>query len=174
MKNVWSRLLDHNKDKMQLVDRVIVEVVEFNVSRAFKKDAQKLLDQIQSDKIFEIFNRKNRDQIWNELISTKHFISFFRSFFRDVYYLNALTDSVKLLIDLALNDIIFVVLFETLNQESYDVVIQTAESSYRYQSTSSLNKVNLSWRQLMIFAMRNYRDLFKRSKKKNLLTNQFL
>ena len=134
-----------------------------------QKNAQKLLDQIQNDEIFEVFNRKNRDRIWNELISTKHFISFFRNFFKNVNYLNALTDSVKLLIDLASNDIIFIALSRTLNQESYDVAIQTAKSSYRYQSASSLNKVNLSWRQLMIFTMRNYRNLFKRSKKKNLL-----
>ena len=132
-----ERLLGHDKGKMQLVDRATVEAVELTAPRAFKKDAQKLLNQIQSGEIFEAFNRKNRDQILNKLISTEHFISFFRSFFRDMNYLNALTDNVKLLIDLASNDIIFVVLSRTLNQESYDVAIQTAESSYRYQLASS-------------------------------------
>jgi hypothetical protein len=63
MKNVWSRLLDHDKNKMQLIDRVIIKIVEFIVSRAFKKNAQKLLNQIQSDEIFEVFNKKNRNQI---------------------------------------------------------------------------------------------------------------
>jgi hypothetical protein len=48
---------------MQLIDRVIVEVVKFTAQRAFKKDAQKLLNQIQSDEIFEVFNEKNRNQI---------------------------------------------------------------------------------------------------------------
>ena len=89
-------------------------------------------------------------------------------------YLDALADSVKLLIDLAPNDTIFAALSGTLNQESYDVAIQTAESSYRYQPASSLDKVNLSWRQLMAFAMRNYRDLPKRSKKKDLLAKSIL
>jgi hypothetical protein len=48
---------------MQLIDRVIVEVVELIVSRTFKKDVQKLLNQIQSDEIFEIFHEENRNQI---------------------------------------------------------------------------------------------------------------
>ena len=169
MKDVWSRFLDHDKNKMQLIDRVIVEVVKFIASRTLKKNAQQLLNQIQSGEIFGIFNKKNRNQIWNELIFTKHFISFFRSFLRDVDYLNALTNNVKLLMNLAPNDIIFAVFSKTLNQEFYDVVIQIAEFNYRYQSASSLNKMNLNWRQLMIFAMRNYRDLPKRSKKKNFL-----
>ncbi len=48
---------------MQLIDRVIVEVVELIISRTFKKNIQKLLYQIQNDEIFEIFNEKNRNQI---------------------------------------------------------------------------------------------------------------
>jgi hypothetical protein len=48
---------------MQLIDRAIIEVVELIVLRAFKKNVQKLLNQIQSDQIFEIFNEKSRNQI---------------------------------------------------------------------------------------------------------------
>lgn len=46
---------------MQLIDRAIVEIVKFIVSRAFKKNAQKFLNQIQNGEIFETFNRKNRN-----------------------------------------------------------------------------------------------------------------
>ena len=174
MKNVWSSFFDHDKNKIQLTDRVIVEIIEFTASQTFKRNIQQLLNQIQNDEKFKIFNKKNRNQIWNKLIFTKHFISFFRNFFKNVKYLNALTNNVKLLINLASNDIIFVVFSKTLNQEYDNVIIQTAEFSYWYQFALLLNKMNLSWRQLMIFAMRNYRDLFKRSKKKLFWQNQFL
>ena len=58
MKDVLSRLLGYDKGKMQLVDRATVEAVELTAPRASKKDAQKLLGQIQSGEIFGAFNRK--------------------------------------------------------------------------------------------------------------------
>lgn len=123
IKNVWSGFFDHNKSKMQLINCAIVEIVEFIVSQTFKKNVQKFLGQIQNNEIFETFNRKIQNQIWNKLIFTKYFILFFCNFFRNMNYLNALIDNIKLLIDLALNNIIFAAFSKTLNQKSYDVAI---------------------------------------------------
>ncbi|OAF55407.1 hypothetical protein VC83_08335 [Pseudogymnoascus destructans] len=56
IKDVWSRLLHHNKEAMLIVDQATVKAVELMAPKSSKRDAQALHGQLLSGQIFSGFS----------------------------------------------------------------------------------------------------------------------
>ncbi|ELR03573.1 hypothetical protein GMDG_06231 [Pseudogymnoascus destructans 20631-21] len=172
IKDVWSRLLHHNKEAMLIVDQATVKAVELMAPKSSKRDAQALHGQLLSGQIFSGFSLEARETIWSGLRTISGLIPSLYTFFEDLKYLEACAGSMRHLVmpspkhtmQSALNSIFF-----GTNQ----LVVQDAHSSYSTQLGKRSKNWHFTYPQLWLYTMRDYPDLPAprevKTKKKKLL-----
>lgn len=95
----------------------MIKALKLKVSKSSEHNAQVLQGQLLSDQIFNMFNQQDHEVIWSELFFIEGLISTLYSCFKNIKYLQGLTDCVKWLIKLFLKDTVFTV----MKQSFFDV-----------------------------------------------------
>jgi len=111
---------------MQKVDQATVKALESKTPRFSRLDAQAVLGQLLSGRIFSAFSQQDREAIWHELCAIEGLIPSLFTFFEDIKYLQATADCVKRLIKLSPRDTVFTALedcFSDVNQTSDQCII---------------------------------------------------
>jgi len=143
---------------MLMVDQATVKVVELMAPKSSKRDAQALHGQLVSGQIFSGFNLENRESIWSVLRTISGLIPSLYTFFEDLKYLEACAGSMRHLVRPSPRDTMRSALdnrFFGMNQ----LVIQEAHSTYSIQPGKSSNNWHFSYRQLWLYAMRDFPNL---------------
>jgi hypothetical protein len=112
--------------------------------------------------VFKAFNDHERSEIWRRLERVDGFIPSLTTFFKDVDYLELLSDCVKRLTGGKLKKGVsehLEQLFTGINQEDGRVKIQTREDSFVYRQGSRTDQIDLGSRQIFAFAIRHYPDM---------------
>ena len=88
---------------MQKVDRATVKVLELTAPGVSRADSTTILRQVRSGQILASFAEREREAIWNEIVSvsTDRLIPSLFTFFEDINYLHRLADCVKQLVQLS-------------------------------------------------------------------------
>jgi hypothetical protein len=122
--------------------------------------------------IFSAFSQQEREAIWDELRSIDGLIPSLYTFFEDLKYLSACADCLKRLVKLSRRDTVYTALrqkFPYANQTGDQYVLEVAENSFVDKPGLAIDRFDLGYRILWIFAMRHYPGVPRDSKKKNLL-----
>ncbi|MCJ1349136.1 hypothetical protein MMC31_007372 [Peltigera leucophlebia] len=160
IKEVWSYLLGGDTHKMSLVDRATVEALELHAPRASSLDYEIITSKLRNRSIFSNFEDSERAEIErNVVLCTDCLIPSLFSFFRDVTYLQSLSNCLKWLTDLPPHATLFSAMSKKLTGEGKDILIQVTETKFRTQSGSLEDRVDFGWRQLFAFAMRYHREI---------------
>ena len=133
-------------------------------------------DQILSGQIFSAFSATEREEIWGRVLSVDGLVPSFHTLFQDIKFLNACADCFKRLIKLSRKDTVFTALhriFSHANGGDQQTLIEVGESAFITRSVDGADVFDLAYRQLWLFAMRNYHKLPMReveeAKKKDIL-----
>ena len=162
IKKVWYRLLNGDKTALQKVDQVTVKALELRAPRYSRQDALHLQGKLLSGQIFGAFSREKREEIWSELCTIDGLIPSLFTFFEDVKYLSACSDCVKRLVKLSRRDTILTALRRNFSGHGHAdgrIDIEVANSSFVAHTGTITDTLDLGYRQLWLFAMRNYRGM---------------
>src|SRR4051812_25643589 len=95
MKKFYSDLVEGDEHAMQKIDPTTVKALELRAPRASTRDARFLYIEIHGGRIFSAFSDPEREEIWRRLQMFEGLVPSLYTFFRDVLYLELLTNSVR-------------------------------------------------------------------------------
>ncbi|KAH0563187.1 hypothetical protein GP486_002246 [Trichoglossum hirsutum] len=166
----WTDIV--GKQGLGRVDPKTVKAVQMRAPGVFKEDRNALEYRIHNGEIFSHFANEEREKIWDKLCALDHLVPSLYTFFRDLEYLRTCADSVKLLLDLSPRNTIYTAMKDIYcdkDQIPGTYVTQDTESTYSLRIGRREDRLYLGYRQIWIFAMRNYHQMPRRRKKKNVL-----
>jgi len=109
-----------------------------------------------------LFSTEEREAIWSELRSIDYLISSLFTFFEDLKYLRACADCLKRLVKVSRRDTVRTALarkFPYTEEASDQYVLEVAESTIVDRSGRAVDRFDLGYRHLWLFAMRDYREI---------------
>jgi len=149
---------------MQKLDLKTLQAVQLTAPGASQADADSLYGRIKGGELFGAFDEKHRDEIWTRLCEmTRDFLvpSLF-AFFENWKYLKGPADCMKRLIDVGRRETIHAALdeaFRDANHEETRCAIQLSASAFKYIPASVSGRFDAIYRQLWLFAIREYMDM---------------
>ena len=175
MKKFYSDLVDGEEDAMQRIDPATVKSIELRAPRASTRDAKFLYSEIHGGRIFSGFSASERERIWGRLQMFEGLVPSLYTFFRDVLYLELLTNSVRRLTQVPKNKSLIEALqkrFTGVKQDDGLIKIHRAEGTFMHGKGNRADQIDYGIRQLFAFAMREYPFIPRESEKEDLLLQQ--
>ncbi|KAG4420625.1 hypothetical protein IFR04_006215 [Cadophora malorum] len=175
MKNFYSDLVDGEEDAMQRIDSATVKSIELRAPRASTRDAKFLYSEIHGGRIFSGFSASERERIWGRLQMFEGLVPSLYTFFRDVLYLELLTNSVRRLTQVPKNKSLIEALqkrFTGVKQDDGLIKIQRTEGTFMHGKGNRAGQIDYGIRQLFAFAMREYPFIPREPEKEDLLLQQ--
>lgn len=157
---------------MEKVDEATVRALESKAPKASITDAKNIHGLVISGQIFGAFDIQIRERIWNKLKVFDGLIPSIHTFFEDTLYLQGPIDCIRRLVRLDCRETVSMAIrraFTGVNQRDGSVVQQVAENAVIHTPGSLEDQLDLGYRQLIIFSMRNYVDVPKKPTGRNLL-----
>jgi hypothetical protein len=117
-----------------------------------------------------LFSQEEREAIWSELRSIDYLIPSLFTFFEDLKYLRACADCLKRLVKVSRRDTVRTALerkFLYTEEAGDQYVVEVAESNIVGRSGRAVDRVDLGYRHLWLFAMRHYPETPTDAKKKS-------
>jgi hypothetical protein len=147
-------------EAMMKIDANTVERLELMAPKASYRDARKLQRLLRSGKVLSNFNLSERARMWRWLRDYNGIIPSLRTFFRDIKYLKECGNAMKLLVNFSKTG-------PTVRQAlrccyspkdslEQGCLIQTSEDTFERRFASREVQLELSYRQLWLYAMRVY------------------
>jgi len=149
---------------MQKLDLKTLEAVQLTAPGASQADADSLYGRVKSGELFKSFDERHRDEIWRRLcLATEDFLvpSLF-AFFENWKYLKGPADCMRRLIHLGRGETIQAALdnaFRNTNHGTQDCAIQLSRLAFKYVSLDLAGRFDTMYRQLWLFAIREYMDM---------------
>lgn len=147
-------------EAMRKIDANTVENLELMAPKVSSRDAKKLHRLLRNGKVLSNFTLSERARMWSWLREYDGIIPSLRTFFRDVEYLKECANPMKLLVN-------FSKIGRTVRQAlrycyypedtlEQGCLIQTSEDTFERRFASRKEQLELSYRQLWLYAMRVY------------------
>ncbi|KFZ04568.1 hypothetical protein V502_10052 [Pseudogymnoascus sp. VKM F-4520 (FW-2644)] len=170
IKEFWHRLLRGNYTALRKVDEATVKALELKSPRYSRRDARVLQGLLMRGQIFAEFSQPEREVIWGDLRSVDGLIPSLFTFFEDLKYLIACAGCLKRLVRLSRQDTVYTAFQENFtysNQVGNQYTLEVAESTFVVKP-GQVDRLDIGYRQLWLYAMRHYREIPKEAKSKLL------
>ncbi|KAF5857599.1 hypothetical protein ETB97_005528 [Aspergillus alliaceus] len=163
----WGTLVNFDCVQMAKIDLQTVDTLQLRAPKASKVDETTVEGLILSGEVFPEFSRLERTAIWERLQHSQAcegVIPSLFTFFQDISYLIVCADAVKRLVVLHKKhptiQSAFVHSFRP-DRANEGCLIQTSETNSRRQQGSSEDQREIGYRQVWMYAMRNYPEMAK-------------
>ncbi|KAE8372663.1 hypothetical protein BDV26DRAFT_273679 [Aspergillus bertholletiae] len=163
----WGTLVDFDRVQMAKIDLHTVDTLQLRAPKASKVDETAVEGLILSGEVFPGFSRLERTAIWERLQNCQAcegVIPSLLTFFQDISYLIVCADAVKRLIVLNKKHptihSAFIHSFRP-GHANEGCLIQTSETNSRRQPGGSGDQREIGYRQVWMYAMRNYPEMAK-------------
>ncbi|EGY18599.1 uncharacterized protein VDAG_09125 [Verticillium dahliae VdLs.17] len=171
MRNFYDHVFEKKESAMRRLTREDVEAIQLSAPGASAEDADRLRGRIKGGMIFKAFTDQERESIWINLCeATKDCLtpSLF-GFFENLKYLQGPSDCMKLIVRPRRRETIQSALEEVFSEPLPPAVgcpVQTSNASFKIAHPCVSDQLDIMYRQLWLFALREYRDMPKQSKRK--------
>ncbi|KFY50504.1 hypothetical protein V495_00220 [Pseudogymnoascus sp. VKM F-4514 (FW-929)] len=170
IKEFWHRLLRGNYSALRKLDEATVKALELKSPRYSRRDARVLQGLLMRGQIFTEFSQPEREVIWGDLRSVGGLIPSLFTFFEDLKYLIACAGCLKQLLRPSRPDTVYTAFkrsFTYSNQVGNQYTLEVAESTFVVKP-GQVDRLDIGYRQLWLYAMRHYREIPKEAKSKLL------
>ncbi|KFY04073.1 hypothetical protein O988_01015 [Pseudogymnoascus sp. VKM F-3808] len=170
IKEFWHRLLHGDNNALRKVDQATVKALELKSPRYSRRDARVIQGLLMSGQIFAEFSRSEREVIWGDLRSVDGLIPSLFTFFEDLRYLTACAGCLKRLVNLSRQDTVYTAFqrsFTYPNPVDNQYTLEVAESTFVVKP-GLVDRLNIGYRHMWLYAMRHYREIPTEAKKKLL------
>lgn len=139
---------------MRRLDPITLKEIELKAPGACEEDAEALYGRVISGKIFSNFNAQEREILWRELCSTttECLVPSLFGFFENLTLYREFLDP---------------------SESNRGCLIQVSRSRFKYMPCTSADRFRLLYKQLWLFAVREYLDMPAKSKKKLAIAGEF-
>ncbi|OJD11086.1 hypothetical protein AJ78_08071 [Emergomyces pasteurianus Ep9510] len=154
----WSSLVDHDPVAMKRIDQDTVEKLQLIAPRASRVDAQAAHGFILSGQAFVSFSETERRTIWTRMERFTGLVPSLHTFFEDFKYLESCAQCIKRLFSPPDESIwkSMTHMFETSPETEEDCLVQTSESTFRKTHMAGMERLDIAYRQVWLYAMRHY------------------
>ncbi|KFY37968.1 hypothetical protein V494_04573 [Pseudogymnoascus sp. VKM F-4513 (FW-928)] len=170
IKEFWHRLLRGNYSALRKLDEATVKALELKSPRSSRRDARVLQGLLKRGQIFTEFSQPEREVIWGDLRSVGGLIPSLFTFFEDLKYLIACAGCLKQLLRPSRPDTVYTAFkrsFTYSNQVGNQYTLEVAESTFVVKP-GQVDRLDIRYRQLWLYAMRHYQEIPKEAKSKLL------
>ncbi|KAJ6437507.1 hypothetical protein O9K51_10066 [Purpureocillium lavendulum] len=170
-KDFWYFVFGDDETAMGRLDRATVLALELTAPGACEKDAQVLYGRVRSGEILSAFGEREREAIWTRLCSATVdcLVPSLFGLFENLKYLRVAADCMKRLVHLESKETIrsgFESAFFDTDEAHQSCLIQTSRSSFKSTPARGWDKFDIAYKQLWLFALREYPDMPAEPKKK--------
>lgn len=151
---------------LQKVDERTVKFLELRAPGSSTSDADEIQHELKYGKIFGAFSSQERACFFHRLSQYYSLIPSLHTFFRNFAYWEACVQSVKHLTTWTRRETVmsaFERCYTGANQHDDKVLIQVDESNFAVTSGNSNDRIELGYRQIMVFVMRHLLELPRRA-----------
>lgn len=160
----WSSLVSSDPSSMKKIEQDTVECLQLLAPGKCRSDAKTACGLVLSGQAFAEFNEDERRIIWSRMQNFDGLIPSLYTFFEDFKYLESCAHCIKRLFGPSSSSIretmssMFIPCLEEglLGSESADCIIQTAESTFRRQHATDMERLETAYLQMWLYAMRHY------------------
>lgn len=157
IRRFWTQLVEYDKYKMQKIDHLTVKTLELKAPGASTSDAVLLFHQMQSGEIFKAFDLDYRLKIWARLQAAEGLIPTLWTFFEDFKYLQACANCVRRLITVPFRGTLYTAMNQSFSETSQKSECQAL--SLIHDENNTQRQMNVHYRKVFLYAMRNLREL---------------
>ncbi|GAA87890.1 hypothetical protein AKAW_06004 [Aspergillus luchuensis IFO 4308] len=155
----WSSIVDSDPGSMKKIDLDTVDALQLLAPGKSRTDAKSACGLILSGQAFAQFSEEERGIIWSRMKNFDGLVPSLYTFFEDFKYLESCAHCVKRLFGPSAESV-----WETMrsmfipssNLEGEECVIQTSESTFRRQRATDVERLNMGYLQVWLYAMRHY------------------
>lgn len=147
-----------------------MKALELKSPRHSRRDARVIQGLLMSGQIFAEFSQSEREVIWGDLRSVDGIIPSLFTFFEDLKYLIACAGCLKRLVRLSRQDTVYTAFqrnFTYSNRVENQYTLEVAETTFVVKP-GRVDRLDIGYRQLWLYAMRHYREIPKEAKRKLL------
>nr|KMM64374.1 hypothetical protein CPAG_00726 [Coccidioides posadasii RMSCC 3488] len=158
VKEFWSSLVDHHPIAMKRIDQDTVEKLQLMARRASRVDAQAAYGFILSGQAFAGFSETERRTIWTRMERFGGLVPSLHTFFEDCKYLESCAQCIKRLFSPPDESIwkSITPMLVTSPETEEDCLVQTSESTFRQTRMAGMERLDIAYRQVWLYAMRHY------------------
>ena len=171
IKVFWYSVFDNDESAMERLDSRSVLSLENTAPGACQADADRLYGRVVSGERLSGFNGEERMTIWNRLCSASvdRLVPSLYGFFENLKYLQKGADCMKRLVQLESRETIRAALenaFWDGASDSNMCTVQVSASSMKMLSADGADQFDIVYRQLWLYAMREFPEMPAKVKKK--------
>ncbi|PYH60299.1 uncharacterized protein BO96DRAFT_497933 [Aspergillus niger CBS 101883] len=159
VRNFWSSLVDSDPTSMKKIDTDTVDALQLLAPKKSRTDAKKACGLILSGQAFTEFSEEERRIIWRRMKDSDGLIPSLYTFFEDFKYLESCAHCVKRLLgpsDESVWRTMASMFIPSLDGEIGECEIQTSESTFRRQRATDVERLDMGYLQVWLYAMRHY------------------
>ncbi|RAK94832.1 uncharacterized protein BO80DRAFT_420270 [Aspergillus ibericus CBS 121593] len=159
VRDFWSSLVASDPVSMKKIDLDTVDALQLLAPGKSRADAKKACGLILSGQAFAEFSEEERRIIWSRMKDFDGLIPSLYTFFEDFKYLESCAQCVKRLFGPSSESVwatmrsMFV---PPLDEEVQECLIQTSESTFRRQRATDVERLDMGYLQVWLYAMRHY------------------
>jgi len=171
MNSFWSNLLQNNPHWMRKLDYITVKALERKAPGTSVSDLAFIYGKIQKGAMFHAFSEQERNIILDALRAVDGLVPSFDTFFEDFKYLRTWGQCAKILKRTRPRETVFTALEQSYNESNqyFDrCIVQEAESVFTTIPGTTMDRVDLGYRELFLYVMRHHREMIPRSTKMEL------
>ncbi|PYI07382.1 hypothetical protein BO78DRAFT_313232 [Aspergillus sclerotiicarbonarius CBS 121057] len=184
IREFWCSLVDENLAALAKIDQRTVDRLQLKAPGVSIEDRLEVQGLISSGRIFSQFSATERDSIWTKLASFGRIVPSLYTFFEDLKYLTACSQCVQWLLVTKKNHQTFRTTMQHMfrnpdeeapshgtgeNGNTTDCMIQISDTTFRRTRCDYRQRLDLSYRQVWLYAMRHYPQMPKRSQNSDIL-----